>query len=512
LTVRRFAYYASAVITGLALSALLIAADPPTEVVEVPSPMPAAWKDVRTVSGKLVKVKTANDLPARWVLIDDVNADLAVAADGKTASFVAREAGTYKALVWGEKGDPGRLRFIVDGGSPVPPVPKPEPGPGPGPNPPPGPVGAVKSFVVVEDTSKPGTFRGDILGSTKVQGAYKSLGLTHRLIDANSAPATLDDAGQKYQAAAKASGIEPPVLITLDGPLGTGKVIQTVACPKDVDGFCGAIGQAVHERKMGLIFPEGGKLKAKWNEFGASASVPLIDRAKWRDVNYENFLPPVYDQDGIGQCASSSACTLLETGRAIAGMPHVHFSAGDLYSRVNGGRDDGSMLEDNMAELVKNGACEASLVPYVWDHRSHNTPAVVANRAKYKVVEVYTCPTFDALVSALQQGFVGQEGLLWYPNYKPDSSGWLPRGVGRPGGHALMAYGAVKNPHTGEWGILTRNSWSEGWGRHGNCVIPESAFGRDIGGFWVIRAVTETAGLKLKRTPFDRFTEYALAH
>jgi hypothetical protein len=120
------------------------------------------------------------------------------------------------------------------------------------------------------------------------------------------------------------------------------------------------------------------------------------------------------------------------------------------------------------------------------------------------VVEVYVCPTFDAIVSALQQGFVGQEGLMWYPNYKPDSAGWLPKGQGRPGGHALMAYGAVKNPHTGEWGILTRNSWTEGWGVHGNCIIPESAFGRDIGGFWVVRAVTETASVaELHRKPLD---------
>jgi hypothetical protein len=171
----------------------------------------------------------------------------------------------------------------------------------------------------------------------------------------------------------------------------------------------------------------------------------------------------------------------------------VHFSAGDLYSRVNGGRDDGSMLEDNMAELVKNGACEASLVPYVWDGRRHDTAAVVANRAKYKVVEVYVCPTFDALVSALQQGFVGQEGLMWYPNYTPDSSGWLPRGRGRPGGHALMAYGAVKNPNTGRVGHPHPELVDRGWGVNGNCIIPESAFGRDIGGFWVVRAVTETA-------------------
>jgi hypothetical protein len=64
------------------------------------------------------------------------------------------------------------------------------------------------------------------------------------------------------------------VLITLDGPLATGKVIQTVACPKDVDGFCGAIGGAVGPRKMGLIFPENGKLKA----CGRSSATPPTSR------------------------------------------------------------------------------------------------------------------------------------------------------------------------------------------------------------------------------------------
>jgi hypothetical protein len=178
----------TAAISFAAMSAVLFAADPPTEVVEIPSPMPSAWKDIRTVSGKLVKVKTKDDKSARWLLIDDTNADLDVAADGKSASFVARESGTYRALVIPEKGDPGRLRFIVDGGTPDPAGPASRLDLDPDRSRTRRPARSAPSSRSSSSRTraKPGTFRGDVLGSRKVQGTYKTLGLTHRLIDADA--------------------------------------------------------------------------------------------------------------------------------------------------------------------------------------------------------------------------------------------------------------------------------------------------------------------------------------
>jgi hypothetical protein len=104
-------------------------------------------------------------------------------------------------------------------------------------------------------------------------------------------------------------------------------------------------------------------------------------------------------------------------------------------------------------------------------------------------------------------GFVCEEALDWFDNFTPGPDGWLPRnGRGRAGGHALCNYG-LKKAADGSWGSRTRNSWSAKWGVHGDCVIPESLLDDSYGGFWAVRAVSQTADTRrLGLSP-----EYSLA-
>lgn len=394
---------------------------------------------------------------------------------------------------------------------PVPPVP-PDPGPGPKPNPGPTPApGKVSFFVVIEDTEKAGQWRGDILGSPQLAAYYKAAGLKHRLI--SKAPSGEDPKAVAW--AKKAEGKELPYLITFDSAVNI--LFQGKAPTSSPAEFVKAIGGTASDlddddkpRKMGNIDPGEGKLRYAWTEFGSAPNVPLIPRAQWKPVNLGTFLPPVHDQDGRGQCNCSATCTSMECARAQAGLPYIYLSAGDLYSRINGGSDRGSLLEDGLAEMMQNGVCSVTLVPYVWDGRKHNDAAVVAERKLYTVTEAYICTGFDGMASALQQGFVIIEGLMWGNNYKPDRDGWLTPGGGG-GGHALCGYGLEQR--NGVWGIRTRNSWSEKWGIAGDCIIPEGCFGRAIGGYWAIRAVAQTKndlpGPKTKRLSLDR--EFALA-
>lgn len=372
--------------------------------------------------------------------------------------------------------------------APTPPVPPVPPTPGPGPQPQPQPItGTPKRFVVVEDTTQVGAWRGDVLGSPKVASFYKASGLSHRLIDVN---ADGDDAAAiayKKLAAGKAL----PYLWILDQ---SGKVIKDLPCPTDPDKFVSAFDQHAGKRALGASLA---KPKLKWKKFGESPSVPLIPRDKWKPVDLTTFLPPVYDQDGRGQCASSSACTVYECGRAQAGLTYIHVSAGDLYSRVNGGSDEGSMPEDNLNELITNGVALASAVPYVWDGREHNDAATVASRKSNRIVEAYLCSDFDSMASALQQGFVCQEAIQWYDTDAVDGDGWIPVNGRGGGGHALCGFGLAQR--NGTWGLKTRNSWSASWGNSsdgslgaGNCIIPEGRFGGNFGNVWAVRAVYQS--------------------
>lgn len=382
-------------------------------------------------------------------------------------------------------------------------APNPQPHPEPQPKPEPSPVGTVSSFVVVEDTLKAGPWRGEILGSPKVEAWYRQLqgartGAIHLLVDANAPTA----AGKKW--AEKAAGKKLPYLFLLDAG---GAVVKECEAPiASPDAFVAAFDlQAAGERSMGLIM-EAPKLK--WVEFGSTVQTPIIPRAQWKPIKFTAFLPPVYDQDGVGQCASSACCTTIETAARMAGTPIPKLSAGDLYSRVNGGRDRGSLLEDNLDEAGK-GVALASRVPYIWNGRKANDAATVAERARFRIVEAYWCKDFDAMASAIQQGFIVEHGLMWHNNFKPDADGWLPaKGVGGGGGHALCGYGLVER--NGVYGIATRNSWGSGWGRGGDCVIPESLFGSNIGGFFAVRVVTSGEPVTVRRDPFN-LREFALA-
>lgn len=474
----------------LSLTALVLFA---TSVVAADQPMPAPLPP---------REPTFTEFDAAQKVIKDFNESL------KKRGLP--EVGIGRPGPRGEKGDKG------DKGEQGPQGPKGDKGDAGGnvdPPPPPPVTGKVSRFVVVEDTSKPGRWRGDVLGSPKVAAFYRSLqgersGPIHRLIDITPAPG--DDAvATAFRKLA--AGKQLPYLWLIDDKghvlNGTG---QGQVCPVDPDAFIAAFNLDKPKRSMGLVIA---KPKLAWKQFGTTPNTPLIPRANWRAMSLEAYLPSVYDQDGIGQCASSSACTVAEATRKLAGLNPIHLSAGDLYGRVNGGRDEGSTLEDVMLALQLAGVSPVSATsPYLWK-RGQTAPA--SAREPYKVTEIYLCTTFDAMASALQQGFFIQHGLYWYDNFEPDAAGWLPaQGRGGKGGHALVGFGVAMKAD-GTVGIVTRNSWSASWGKAGNCIIGESLFDSEIGGWWAVRSVVQTPtdfpAPALSRLKLDVRPDYTLA-
>lgn len=250
-------------------------------------------------------------------------------------------------------------------------------------------------------------------------------------------------------------------------------------------------------RHLGNL-PQTGKPKTKWPVFGSVPSQKIIPRSEWDDLvedeadNTHPFvnLDHTHDQDGIGMCNASAGTRLVEICRAVAGLDYVSLSGGDLYRVISGGYDNGSMLDDGMYRLMKVGVLPTNVCPYLDWRRDYGHPEI---RAKYRVLELAICPTFDHFYSALIQGWFGVAGVMWYANYRTDSKGWLPVSrAGNGGGHALFTYKPTRRGKL--YGTWENNSWTKQWGLNGTCVIPEPAYAGPVGGWWVGKSVVTEAG------------------
>lgn len=393
---------------------------------------------------------------------------------------------------------------LVPPAPPTPPAPMPPP-----PVPPPAPKADTVGIVVVRSTLNGDQRYGALMSDPDVIKYVADHNLKVRILNADEQDPPADAAA--YITAAKASTL--PYLFVV-GKAADGSAVKlggTGPCPLDKAGFLTAVsggaapkGQPIltsvmvdgHARKLGNIIPKN-RERPKWSKlFGASVQTKVFPRTDWVQTDLSAFLPPVKDQDGLGACNAFATSTSIAACRNQQGLGQLDLSAGFLYGNIcqkdRFGRrlDSGSMLEDGLAFTTNTGICSTKLVPEM-DWQSEYSPAAIADANQHVVIESYLCPTFDHCASAIQQGFFLVEGILWWDNFQPDGDGWLPtRGAGNYGGHALCGFGLAQR--NGVWGIKTRNSWGKTWGLSGNCVVPETSFSGDIGGWWAVRAVKST--------------------
>ena len=194
-------------------------------------------------------------------------------------------------------------------------------------------------------------------------------------------------------------------------------------------------------------------------------------------------------------CNCSATASAMERCRARQGLEFIALSAGDLYRRISGGGDNGSLLEDGLRVSMEQGIADTTVVPYL-DWRGAN-PGEQENRKNYKVLEAFLCEDFEQCMSAVLADipFDLISGGMWYANYTPDSEGWLPtRKSGGNGGHAVHGYKATYRGDA--YGIWHKNSWTKNWGLNGLCVFPETFYqNNQISGIWAVRAVTDSGGV-----------------
>lgn len=244
-------------------------------------------------------------------------------------------------------------------------------------------------------------------------------------------------------------------------------------------------------RRLGLLEQPVESLKLAWplmaGPDGNPEPIPVSSRVQ---TDLSGLVKEIQNQDGIGMCASSGTVNTVEVAREIAGLPYVPLSAGDLYRRVCGGRDQGSLPEDNLSELLTAGIAPLTDCPYLEWRREMPSQ----RRGEFKGLEAWRCPTAPHVFTAVQLGFPVLIGY-WHHNTDPvDADGWMTRPGGGKGGHAVCGVGLVERG--GAWGLKFENSWSRSFGKDGFAVLPESRVELGCRSFqaWALRCVTDGGG------------------
>jgi hypothetical protein len=217
----------------------------------------------------------------------------------------------------------------------------------------------------------------------------------------------------------------------------------------------------------------------------------------------------VYDQDGVGSCASESADGAMKLCREGAGRKRVEFNPWGTYGRVNGGRDGGSSLDANV-EFKKNyGSFPEDVWPRSNGWKKQPTDAAYEAAYNYRLDEARDIDNSSAsqFYAEFFSAFMIEDSPLVYFGYP---------------GHAIVATDIVEeakattemvecanlmDQYLLESGLLPcldnvgglvdtlyieyLNSWHESWGNHGLGYLRASRVQRSYGAFVFLSTTKE---------------------
>ena len=224
----------------------------------------------------------------------------------------------------------------------------------------------------------------------------------------------------------------------------------------------------------------------------AAGRMEPAETAVWRKVrgvSQEDYTGPVYNlevegdnsyvADGIGvhNCNGFAGAKALQRARVRRGLPRVNLSGAYLYSLVNGGQDNGSMLDAGMAAIQSRGVATEETVG--WDAiypSRYDRAKADGEAAKHKGFECYAVRTRQALFSALALGFDCVVAVHADDGYMQlDGEGIAGGGQG-PGNHAVgcdglgwsSRYGVPLADQYGSWDVTAhdRGRLFLSWNRH----------------------------------------------
>jgi C1A family cysteine protease len=210
-------------------------------------------------------------------------------------------------------------------------------------------------------------------------------------------------------------------------------------------------------------------------------------------VNLSDLMTEVEDQKSINSCTANAVAGAYEFLCNVRAK-QTNDEAGDIsrlfiyyvarkYDQWRNGqallavRDKGSSIVGAINALIKKGACLEDTYPYDLAHVNHPPPAETYDEAlNYKISMAMKVRTdadeFKAVLSQgypiifgckLTEAFHRSKGLGIIPTPDPSDERAAEHGL-----HAMLIVGYNESQKV----FIVRNSWGEGWGDGGYCLMP----------------------------------------
>jgi hypothetical protein len=221
----------------------------------------------------------------------------------------------------------------------------------------------------------------------------------------------------------------------------------------------------------------------------------IEDIAKGGSADGRNLFPRrewVTDQKSHGSCNGFAGAGALTAARVRRGLEKVVLSGAYLYSLINRGRDQGSLLNEGMKALQENGCATADTVPWNAIYPRQQRPEAVAEARRFKAFECYKVGTEIGLWSALALGFDCVVAVHAGNNFMRLDANEVAGGDRGPGNHAVRADGIAWA--NGVPAATHIGSWNVGYGKDGGSLLTwdrhfKNTFGQHD--FYAVRSTSD---------------------
>lgn len=182
----------------------------------------------------------------------------------------------------------------------------------------------------------------------------------------------------------------------------------------------------------------------------------------------------IKNQLNFGSCNGFAGASSLSKARVKRGLSRVDLSGSYLYSRINGGRDRGSMLADGMDAVQKFGIAPESMVNAKMIYPNLQPAGADAEALKHRGLVAYAVQTKQGFRTAMAAGFPVIVAVQAGSRFQTFNGSGIAYVDGGSGNHAVHVDDIQVVNGTEVYDMA--NSWGLSFGQQGRLYLSWDSF------------------------------------